>query len=188
MIVLNNLSDLVECQKNFQIRVKNDIPQNNFVSFDNVQESLKHNFFQEVEFQEFFEADTIDEQREELIDYLLFLVNKFIFLGVDVKDIDQPLDGLLWSFKSNSSFSIIDSFSRLEQNSYISFIRNHTIYKPWKSHDNISCVDGFSNEYFIKSLDYYRNISNIMFDNYGQFYEFLIKKLDINIYRQNNNY
>ena len=102
MIVLNNLSDLVECQKNFQIRVKNNIPQNGFVSFGNVQESLKHNFFQEVEFQEFLEADTIDDQREELIDYLLFLVNKFIFLGADVKDIDQSLEGLLWSFKSNS--------------------------------------------------------------------------------------
>lgn len=186
-ICIYSLSDLVNCQKNFQERLKNVLPKD-IVTFDNVQESLKHNFFQEVELQEFNEANTIDEQREELIDVLLFMINKFIYLGIDLKDNDQSLLGTLWSFNSSSSFCTIESLARLEQISYISFIRKHCIFKPWKSRNNQNCVDGFSNEAFIYSLSYYCHMSNIIFDTFDEFYQCLISKMKINIERQNSNY
>lgn len=187
MLKFTQLKDLVEHQQNFQKRIGNILPID-FVSFENVQEALRQNFFQEVELQEFMESSTIDDQQEELIDFLLFLLNKYIYLGINSNSFTQSIESTLWSFNSNSSFCNIESLARLEQTSFISFVRQHCIYKPWKVRKEPNCVNGFVDEYFLYSLDYFKNMANIIFDSYEQFYNMLIKKCQINIDRQNNNY
>ena len=83
------LGDLLRHQIEFQKRLGNALPKSyNDVSFDNVQSSLSHNIYQNIELQELMEADAKD-RKEELIDYLLFMLNKYIYLGVDIERIDD---------------------------------------------------------------------------------------------------
>ena len=187
-IDLSSLSKLVDFQRKFQVLVGNEFPKG-IVTFENIQESLSQNVYQTIEFQEFMEANE-EERKEELIDYLLFLINKYIFLGIDLSGRDQSLKGTLWSKHSQASFASCDSLYKLEQNDYISFIRTHCTFKPWKVRDNISCVDDsdLQTEYFMYALTYFKDMANIVFSDYQEFFGFLMRKAITNVDRQMTGY
>lgn len=188
MISIETFDDLLECQKDFQKRLGNKLPENT-VDFTQVQTSLSHNIYQQIELQEFIEAETRKEKQEELIDYLLFMLNKYIYLGINL-DGDQSILGTLWSTNSSNSEWTIDSLAKIEQSNYISFIRKWCIFKPWKVRVDTDCVaDKVALRYlFFTALDSFRQMSNIMFDTYDEFKQMLMKKLQVNIDRQNFNY
>lgn len=185
------LGDLLRHQIEFQKRLGNALPKSyNDVSFDNVQSSLSHNIYQNIELQELMEADTKD-RKEELIDYLLFMLNKYIYLGVDIESIDDyALLGMLFSNNSGSiSFYACSSLAQTEQQLYMSLIRHHTTFKPWKVRDNETCTNDLAVfDAFLESLDIFKQMANIVYSSYSEFYKTLITKLDINIERQNSGY
>ena len=185
------LGDLLRHQIEFQKRLGNALPKSyNDVSFDNVQSSLSHNIYQNIELQELMEADTKD-RKEELIDYLLFMLNKYIYLGVDTESIDDyALLGMLFSNGSCAvSFYACSSLAQTEQQLYMSLIRHHTIFKPWKVRDNETCTNDLAVfDAFLESLDIFKQMANIVYSSYSEFYKTLITKLDINIERQNSGY
>lgn len=187
--MIRMMDELIKRQIEFQKQLNNDLPKDNFVSFENVQNSLAHNVYQTIEFQEFLEANKND-RKEELIDYLLFLVNKYIYLGVTEDTLnDISMFGLLYSSKSDSSICVCSALAQVEQNNYISLVRHYTIFKPWKVRTSENCVDTPKVlESFLSALDDFKQMSNIVFDSYSDFILTLDKKLNLNIQRQQNNY
>ena len=185
------LGDLLRHQIEFQKRLGNTLPKRyDDVSFDNVQSSLSHNIYQNIELQELMEADAKD-RKEELIDYLLFMLNKYIYLGVDIERIDDyALFGMLFSNSSCSvSFYTCSSLAQTEQQLYMSLIRHHTIFKPWKVRDNETCTNDLAVfDAFLESLEIFEQMANIVYSSYSEFYKALTTKLDINIERQNSGY
>lgn len=184
-----SVSDLMKSQRDFQTMIGNDLP-NGVVSFQNVQESLAQNLYQTVEFQEFMEADE-KERKEELIDYLLFLINKYIFLGVHpFLDEEDGLFPMLWAKNCDSSFCQCDSLARIEQNNYITLIRRHAVFKPWKASDmKEDCVSREeAQRTFRDALAIFKQMANIVYHSYYDFYSHLTAKVQINIDRQNNGY
>ena len=188
---LFTLNDLLSRQLDFQRRLNNKLPQS-IVDFGNVQTSLSHNIYQTIEFQEFIEADSIKDRQEELIDYLLFMLNKYLYL-MPVQGVRIPtevyLSGLLWSFNSDESLAQCNSLANLEQNAYITLIRKHCIFKPWKNRDGENCAP-FNAVYatFIQALDYFKQMANIVFSSYEELHECLEMKLKKNVDRQNSGY
>lgn len=187
---LNTVGDLIKAQIEFQYKLNNSLP-NEIVSFENVQQSLSHNIFQEVETQEFFESLTTENRKEELVDALLFMMNKYIYLGIQHTDFSNDSLKHYYNENNNISFSVIDSVFKMEQSLYISFIRKNCIFKPWKSrNENDNCVNnkGALRYAFESSLSCFSKVISIVFDSYEDFCNSLLKKLDINIDRQNSGY
>lgn len=189
MIKIKTLYDLVVHQINFQKRLGNTLP-DKIVTFENINESLAHNNYENIEFQEFSEAITEEDKKEEFIDYLLFFINKYIYLNIDLSKLAIDLNDILWVTKSPQSLHICNEYARLEQSDYFTFIRNHCTFKPWKVRKNESCVDeeNLQTESFKKSLFYFRNIAEILFDDYEDFIKSLVSKMSVNIDRQNSGY
>lgn len=188
---LRTLGDLLRRQIAFQKQLGNILPESyDNVSFDNVQSSLSHNIYQSIELQELMEADAND-RKEELIDYLLFMLNKYIYLGVDVERIeDYHLLGMLFSNGScGVSFYACSSLAQTEQQLYMSLIRCHTTFKPWKVRGDQTCTNDLAVfDAFLESLDIFKQMANIVYKSYQEFYETLVKKLNVNVERQNSGY
>jgi hypothetical protein len=143
-------------------------------------------FFQRVEIQEFLEASK-EEQQEEFIDCLLFLINKYLFLGI--ADEDTWLMPLFYKDFTRKDKTMEYMF-RKENDLYLYTIRNYTFYKSWKIRDNKSCVlnkDAIQLS-FIKSLKLYNYMLNKAFDSIDDFNTILSYKLNKNINRQLNKY
>ena len=181
---------LLNKQIEFQKRLGNKLPDSpDNVCFECVQLSLSHNVYQSIEFQEFSEANKFD-RKEELIDYLLFMLNKYIYLGINAEYAgNAKVRGNLFYEHSNASFCQCASFAQLEFQSYLSLIRSYTTFKPWKVRKDASCTSRSEVEAaFCQSIRYFCSMADIVFDDYGEFYETLCRKLTINEDRQNSNY
>lgn len=190
MAKIETLLQLLSHQIEFQKRLENPLP-NGIVSFECVKESLSQNLYQMIEQQEFLEANE-EERKEELIDVLLFMVNKYIFLGVyeEVQKCgDTIFNRLLWEMPSCQSFCQCDSLARLEQNNYITLIREHCTFKPWKARNSEECASRqWARIYFYKALDLFYQMANIVFADNDEFIHYLNKKLNINTDRQDKGY
>lgn len=182
---LVTVNDLLSKQIKFQKLLGNDIPVDT-VTFDNVKMALEHNIYQQIEFQEFMEANNY-EKKEELVDWLLFMLNKYIYLGI--KGTSGTLFDELWCSQSCPSSSLASSYAEIEQANFIKLIRTDCIFKPWKVRENENCAD-ISAVYnaLIISLDCFKSLARMTFDSYYDLYSCIVKKLMINIDRQNNNY
>lgn len=187
---LTTMSGILEYQAYFQKQLGNALPEScTNVSFENVQSSLSHNIYQNIELQELMEAD-IDSRKEELIDYLLFMFNKYLYLGIDIDKLKaySPFD-LLYSRHTGISFYVCSSLAQTEQQLYMSLIRKYTTFKPWKVRNNETCTESTAVfDAFLESLDIFKQMSSVVFSSYQEFYESLIRKLRINIDRQNSGY
>lgn len=182
---LSTLQDLIDKQMQFQKQLGNAMP-DSLVSFENVRMSLEHNTYQQIEFQEFMEADNHDK-KEELIDYLLFMLNKYIFLGINV--VEGSILDALWGHEDAYSSAAASCYASIEQFEFIKMIREHCTFKPWKAKTNENCADyAFVYESFCMALSHFRKLARMTFDNYYDLHTCIIKKLMINIDRQNNNY
>jgi hypothetical protein len=186
-IKLESLQDLLNNQINFQKLLGSDIPEKQ-VKFDDVQMSLSHNVYQTIEFQEYMEADA-NERKEELIDYLLFLVNKYLFLGVKVSD-EYSLEQALWD-TTNTCISITScpNYANVEQDEYITLIRKHCVFKPWKAKSDGNCV--VPEEVwltFSKALEHFRKIASVTYVSYDELLRCLANKMEVNILRQESGY
>lgn len=187
---LNTLHDLLRAQVQFQLRLGNVLPESSKnVSFDCVQTALSHNVYQNIELQELMEADTID-RKEELIDYLLFMINKYIYLGVKIRALPEyNLREYLFDHHTDASFYTCSALAQTEQQLFISLIRKHVTFKPWKVRDNETCTDEQAvTDAFFESLSIFRQMANIVYDSYADFICNLSDKLDINVDRQNSGY
>lgn len=184
--------DLLNSQRNFQKSLGNNLPENSNTSFENVQSSISHNVYQMIEFQEFIEANDTD-RKEELIDYLLFMLNKYIYL-IDINDKKSFYKSFdlndLYVKKSEMSVAQCSYYANLEQNSYISLLRNHCTFKPWKVYSKEqSCSNAEKVEDALdKALFYFKQMSEIVFDSYEDFKNHLMHKLEKNVIRQKNGY
>lgn len=189
-IELTGLGDLIQTQICFQKRLGNNVP-DDIVEFEHVQTSISHNVYQSIEFQEFLEADSLDRQ-EELIDYLLFLFNKYIYLGLDPSRFNgQPLLGLLYDEHKTGilSHGSAASIANLEQNDYITLLRYYCTFKPWKAKTGKECTNKEKvHESFIRAISYFKYLANTTYNSYFEFNCHLERKLGINIDRQNNGY
>lgn len=182
------LTDLLQRQKEFQDMLGNSMPVQ-LVEFIHIQKALEHNTYQNIEFQEFLEADKY-EKKEELIDYLLFMLNKYIFLGVLLTDFKSDyLNIALWGDDQCSSSSACSCYASIEQYEFIKLLREHCVFKPWKIHESTNCADlPYVKDSFELALEHFRKLAKVTFDSYIDLYSCLIKKLFINIERQFNNY
>lgn len=182
---LSTLQDLLEKQINFQKQLNNDIPKE-LVTFENVRMSLEHNTYQQIEFQEFMEADN-HEKKEELVDYLLFMLNKYIFLGVNI--VDGSISDALWGHEDAYSSAAASCYASIEQFEFIKMVREHCTFKPWKARTRQNCVD-YKHVYesFNMALGHFRKLARMTFDNYYDLHTCIIKKLMINLDRQKNHY
>lgn len=182
---MQSLQELLTQQIYFQTLLKNDMP-NDIVEFDHVRMALEHNTYQQIEFQEFMEADN-HEKKEELVDYLLFMLNKYIFLGI--KEVDGSMLDMLWGNEDASSSAAASCYASIEQFDFIKLIREHCTFKPWKVRTGENCVE---TEFIIKSFDLaltnFRKLARMTFDNYYDLHTCIIKKLMINLDRQENRY
>ena len=182
---LVTIQDLLNIQIDFQKRLGNDIP-NDIVTFENVRMSLEHNTYQQIEFQEFMEADN-HEKKEELVDYLLFMLNKYIFL--EVKTIPGSLIDILWGEENTYSSAAASCYASIEQFEFIKMVREHCIFKPWKARTGETCANRtYVYESFNMALGHFRKLARMTFDNYYDLHTCIIKKLMINIDRQKNHY
>lgn len=187
---LHKLIDVILAQKDFQKRLGNSIPDySGIVEFEHVQTAISHNVYQVIEFQEFQESETVEEKKEELIDYLLFLINKYLYLGLNIV-LDATIEESLCSPDDMSmSSAMVESLASMEQNYFIQLLRRHCIFKPWRVRTSESCTDKDKvRKYFMRSLYCFREIANATYDSVEDFIEHLEKKLTINIDRQNNKY
>lgn len=187
---LTMISGILKYQAYFQKQLGNNLPEScDKVSFENVQTSLSHNIYQNIELQELMEAN-VEDRKEELIDYLLFMLNKYIYLGIDVEKLtNYALMGMLYSHHTEVSFYVCSSLAQTEQQLYMSLIRKSTTFKPWKVRDNETCTESAAVfDAFLESLDIFKQMASVVYDSYLDFYKTLIKKLDINIERQNSGY
>lgn len=187
---LSRLDELLKYQMHFQQRLGNSIPKSpDNVSFENVQTSLSHNVYQNIELQELMEADSTN-RKEELIDYLLFMLNKYIYLGIDIEKLqDYLIVGFLYERSTQMSFYICSSLAQTEQQLYMSLIRKYTIFKPWKVRANESCTESSAVfDAFLESLELFKQMASTVFSSYRDFYETLVIKIDINDDRQSSGY
>ena len=194
----NEFIELLAAQRSFQQRLGNDLPKD-FVTFTNVQMSLEHNTYQIVEFQEFLEADQ-EDKKEELIDYLLFMINKYLFLGVELSrplkknhlliDFSKTtLKNTLWDDLIDFSIASSSNESNIEQDEYITLIRKHAQFKPWKVRKEETCINQEEATLsFYKALEHFRKLSKATYSSYTELLKHLKHKLDVNIQRQNNHY
>lgn len=192
-IKIETIYDLLECQRQFQLRLNNDVPQYLVTTFAHVQNSILQNVYQAIEFQEFIEAEFEDDRKEELIDYLLFTLNKYIYLmDISIEKQYYTLTYLeeLFVTKSEMSIAACDSYASLEQNSYISLLRNHCTFKPWKIHgENQNCADESKvRDALDKALFYLKQMIEIVFEDYDEFKRCLFYKIEKNIVRQIKGY
>lgn len=187
---LSGLADLINTQRAFQIRLGNSVPEINKAKFEHIQTSILHNVYQAIEFQEFLEATTDDDRKEELVDYLLFLLNKYIYLGLDYTIFTQSIIGSLYSSNMRKmSSGVAVSIANMEQNDYLTLLRFDCIFKPWKAKkDDICAKPIMVYDYFKTAMDYFRHLANMTYDNEEDFLYYLERKININIERQNNNY
>ena len=187
-----SFNDLLEHQRYFQIALNNKVPENGIVTFENVQTSIQQNVYQSIEFQEFMEANLKDRE-EELIDYLLFMINKYLYL-MDISFIqqkgDSSLNGILWSNNDIQSIANCASLAKLEQDFYITLLRKYCIFKPWKVYSvDQNCADPtYVYSIFMLAVNQFRQMANIVYHTYDEFYDALIGKITKNIDRQNNGY
>lgn len=185
-------NDLLEHQRYFQIALNNKVPENGIVTFDNVQTSIQQNVYQSIEFQEFMEA-SLKDREEELIDYLLFMINKYLYL-MDISFIqqkgDSSLNGILWSNNDIQSIANCASLAKLEQDFYITLLRKYCTFKPWKVYSvDQNCADPtYVYGIFMLAVNQFRQMANIVYHTYDEFYDALIGKITKNIDRQNNGY
>ena len=188
ILKLSTFFELLQVQQNFQILLGNDLPKD-LVEFEHIQKALEHNTYQNIEFQEFMEADNY-EKKEELIDYLLFLLNKYLFLGLFKTDLhDCQLEEALWSIEQCSSSASCSCYASIEQYEFIKLLREHCTFKPWKIHENTNCAElPYVYQTFKLALEHFRRLAKVTFDSYIDLYSCLVKKLLINIERQHNNY
>ena len=187
-----DLYDVLQNQIAFQKSLGNELPTET-TTFDNVQMSLSHSIYQNIEFQEFMEADNLEDRKEELIDYLLFMLNKYIFLAdMTVKRIltANPIDKTLWSCHEEQSFAQCSHLASLEQETYITLIRNHCTFKPWKKKNGDDCAPDADAIFqsFARALKYFKQMANIVFDSGKEFYDYLEMKMQKNIDRQSSGY
>ena len=187
-----SFNDLLEHQRYFQIALNNKVPENGIVTFENVQTSIQHNVYQSIEFQEFMEANMKDRE-EELIDYLLFMINKYLYL-MDINYIlqkgDSSLNGMLWSTHDIQSIANCASLAKLEQDFYVTLLRKYCTFKPWQvySVDQICADPTYVYSIFMLAINQFRQMANIVYHTYDEFYDALIGKVTKNIDRQNSGY
>lgn len=187
-----SFNDLLEHQRYFQIALNNKVPENGIVTFENVQTSIQHNVYQSIEFQEFMEAN-IKDREEELIDYLLFMINKYLYL-IDINYVfqkgDSSLNGILWSTPDIQSIENCASLAKLEQDFYITLLRKYCTFKPWKVYSvDQNCADpAYAYSIFMLAINQFRQMANIVYHTYDEFYDALIGKVTKNIDRQNSGY
>ena len=185
LIEVHTLQNLIDKQASFQKMVGNDVSES-FVTFENVQKSLEHNTYQNIEFQEFMEADNY-KKKEELIDYLLFMINKYLFLGVNT--VEFTLYDALWGEETCCSSAACSNYAGIEQYDFIKLLREHCTFKPWKVRTEESCAESkYVYETFYQALGHFRKLARVTFDNFYDLQTCLLKKLAINIDRQNNGY
>ena len=185
---LTTIYELLQKQQEFQKFLKNPIP-NKIVEFEHIQKALEHNTYQNIEFQEFMEANNY-EKKEELIDYLLFMLNKYIFLGIFLSDFENGyLEDILWGNEKCSSSASCSCYASIEQYEFIKLLRDHCTFKPWKIRENTNCAElNYVEDTFKLALEHFRKLAKVTFDSYIDLYSCLIKKLLINVDRQLNNY
>lgn len=182
---LLQMNDLIGKQIDFQNLLGNEMPKD-IVLFENVKTALEHNIYQQIEFQEFMEADSHDK-KEELIDYLLFMINKYIFLGI--KCIDSSIFEKLWDDNVTESLSSASHYASIEQSEFINLVRHHCTFKPWKAEKGENCVDIEKvHDAFNFSLNTFKRIARMTYNSYYDLYSNIIKKLMINIDRQKSGY
>ena len=126
------------------------------------------------------------------MDYLLFMINKYIFLGAFLGDKNlgvRKVSEYLFSNSSKQSFSQCTSLAHLEHDNFITFIRSNCIFKPWKvkSSDNCSNIE-LANKAFYISLSYFKQMAEIVFSDYNSFCSTLLDTFEKNITRQKNGY
>lgn len=187
-----SFNDLLEHQRYFQIALNNKVPENGIVTFENVQTSIQHNVYQSIEFQEFMEAN-IKDREEELIDYLLFMINKYLYL-IDINYVlqkgDSSLNGILWSTSDIQSIANCASLAELEQDFYTTLLHKYCTFKPWKVYSvDQNCADPtYAYSIFMLAINQFRQMANIVYHTYDEFYDALIGKVTKNIDRQNSGY
>ena len=188
ILKLSTFYELLKAQEDFQIFLGNPMPAK-LVEFEHIQKALEHNTYQNIEFQEFMEANNY-EKKEELIDYLLFMINKYLFLGLFRTDIHNcELEKALWGEEQCSSSASCSCYASIEQYEFIKLLRDHCTFKPWKIHENTNCADlEYVEKAFTLALEHFRRLAKVTFDSYIDLYSCLIKKILINIDRQYNNY
>ena len=188
ILKLSTFYELLQIQQDFQLLLGNPLPDKT-VEFQNIQKALEHNTYQNIEFQEFMEASTY-EKKEELIDYLLFMLNKYLFLGLFRTDVHNcTLVEALWGNEQCSSSASCSCYASIEQYEFIKLLREHCIFKPWKIHENTNCAElDYVEKTFMLALEHFRRLAKVTFDSYIDLYSCLIKKLLINIERQHNKY
>lgn len=192
-IKIETIYDLLECQRQFQLRLNNDVPQYITTTFKHVQTSIAQNVYQSIEFQEFIEAEFEDDRKEELVDYLLFTLNKYIYLmdiSVEKNYYGNVFLKDLFVSKSEMSIASCSNYAALEQNSYISLLRNYCTFKPWKLHgENQNCTDSEQVKLALdKALFYLKQMIEIVFEDYDEFERCLFYKIEKNIVRQIKGY
>lgn len=187
-LVVNDLvtmQDLVDCQISFQKLLNNDIPMA-IISFDNVKMSLEHSIYQQIEFQEFLEAD-INDKKEELIDYLLFMINKYIYLGI--KQVDGTILDKLWGNENSSSLAAASCYASIEQFEFIKMIREHCTFKPWKVRIGENCADlKYVYLCYTNALEHFKRLARMTFNDYDDLCNCIKSKLILNISRQKSGY
>lgn len=181
----SSLQDLLDAQISFQKMLGNSVP-DKIVAFEHVQKALEHNTYQNIEFQEYMEADGYEKQ-EELIDYLLFMLNKYIYLGVTV--CECTVHDALWGTKMTISQAACPCHASIEQYDFITLLRQHCVFKPWKANTAENCADfTYVYEAFEQALAQFRCLAHATFIEYYDMLFWLNKKLTVNIDRQHNGY
>ena len=181
----SSLQDLLDAQIAFQKRLGNPIP-DKVVAFEHVQKALEHNTYQNIEFQEYMAADGYEKQ-EEIIDYLLFMLNKYIYLGITTcKD---SLCNVLWRTPITVSSAACSCYASIEQYDFITLLRQHCVFKPWKANTAVNCADfDYVLESFEQALAQFRHLAHATYHDYYDMLFWLNKKLAVNVHRQNTGY
>lgn len=182
---IHSLEDLIKKQVDFQKFLGNSLPEL-VVTFECVQKALEHNTYQNIEFQEFMEADKY-EKKEELIDYLLFMLNKYIYLGI--YQVEGSLYEALWGDEKCCSSAACSNYASIEQYEFIKLLREHCTFKPWKVREGKNCAElTYVQETFNQALAHFRKLARVTYTDFYDLQQNILRKLAINLDRQNNNY